>query len=51
VAHIVGGAKLMRVISEGQCDPSDVEGTLRRMESFFLAGFNAPVPEVQHVAH
>ena len=48
VAHTIGGAKLMRAISGGQCDPSDVEGTLRRMESFFLAGFRAPVPEVQH---
>jgi hypothetical protein len=35
--------------SGGECDPSDVEGTIRRLESFLLAGLQAPVPaEVRH---
>lgn len=53
VAHTVGAAKVLRVLSNGMCDTSDAEGTLRRMESFLLAGMRAPVPamEVQHATH
>ena len=52
VAHTVGGATALRVLSGGQCDSSDVEGTIRRLESFLLAGLQAPVPaEVQHAVH
>jgi AcrR family transcriptional regulator len=48
-AHTIGGAKVLRTISGGHCDPADVEGTLQRLESFLLAGLQAPVPtEVQH---
>ena len=49
VSHTFGGATLLRTISGGECDPSDVEGTIQRLESFLLAGLEAPVPaEVQH---
>lgn len=49
VAHTIGGSKLIRVLSQGQCDPTDVEGTIRRLEAFLLAGLQAPVAvEVQH---
>ena len=52
VAHTVGGATVLRVLSGGLCDPSDVDGTVRRLEAFLLAGLRAPVPaEVQHAAH
>jgi AcrR family transcriptional regulator len=52
VAHTIGGAKVLRMLSGGQCDPSDVEGTIRRLESFLMAGLQAPVPaEVQHAVH
>ncbi len=52
VAHTVGGAKLLRALSGGQCDPSDLEATMCRLESFLLAGLQAPVPaEVQHAVH
>ena len=52
VSHTFGGAKVLRTISGGECDPSDVEGTIRRLESFLLAGLEAPVPaEVQHAVH
>ena len=49
VAHTIGGARLLEVLSQGQCDPSDVEGTIRRMEAFLLPALTAPVPaEVEH---
>jgi len=49
VSYTIGGANMLRTISRGECDPSDVEGTLRRLESFLLAGLQAPVPvEVEH---
>lgn len=52
VAHTVGGANILRVISGGRCDPSDTEGTLRRLEAFLLAGLQAPLPvEVEHAVH
>jgi len=51
VAHTVGSAKVVRALSGGECNPADVEGTVRRLESFLLAGLQAPVPaEVQHAA-
>jgi AcrR family transcriptional regulator len=52
VSHTFGGAKVLRTISGGECDPTDVEGTIRRLESFLLAGLEAPLPaEVQHAVH
>jgi len=49
VAHTIGGSRILKVISGGACDPTDVEGTIRRLESFLSAGLQAPVPaEVQH---
>jgi hypothetical protein len=51
VMHTIGGAKLLQLLSDGQCDTSDVSGTLRRMEAFLLPALTAPVPaEVQHAA-
>ena len=49
VAHTIGGAKLIRVLSNGLCDPGDVEGIIGRLEAFLLAGMRAPVGEVEHV--
>jgi len=52
VAHTIGGAKLVRVLSNGQCDPSDIESLFPRLEAFLMAGLQAPVPEeVQYAAH
>ncbi|HLK18238.1 MAG TPA: TetR/AcrR family transcriptional regulator [Bryobacteraceae bacterium] len=52
VAHTIGGAKVLQVLSGGLCDASDVEGILRRLESFLLAGLQAPAPvEVEHAVH
>jgi AcrR family transcriptional regulator len=49
--QFIGGAmaitllkgKDLDVLSEGLCDTSDVEGTLRRLVDFGAAGFRAPV--------
>lgn len=52
VAHTIGGAKVLRTISGGACDPSDVEAIIPRLEAFLLAGLQAPVPaEVRHAVH
>jgi hypothetical protein len=52
VAHTMSAAKVLRFVSKGMCDTSDVEGTLSRMEAFLMAGLSAPVPaEVEHAAH
>jgi AcrR family transcriptional regulator len=52
VAHTIGGARVLQVLSGGMCDPSDLEGILQRLESFLLAGLQAPLPaEVTHAVH
>jgi AcrR family transcriptional regulator len=52
VAHTIGGARVLEVLSGGMCDTSDVEGILQRLELFLLAGLQAPVSaEVQHAVH
>ena len=48
-AHTLGAARILRIFSQGQCDPSDVEATLERLEAFMIAGLSAPVStEVHH---
>jgi len=52
LAHTLAAATLLRLLSDGQCDPTDSEGTLRRMTAFMKAGLSAPVPaEVEHAAY
>lgn len=48
MAHTLGSSHILRLFSDGQCDPSDVEGTIRRLEAFMIAGLKAPVAEVAH---
>ena len=49
VAHTMSAAKVLRFISDGLCDTSDTEATLKRMEAFLMAGLKAPVPvEAEH---
>jgi AcrR family transcriptional regulator len=48
LAHTMGAARILQILSSGECDPSDVEGTLRRLEAFMMAGLKAPVAEVEH---
>jgi len=35
------------MISNGKCDPSDVEGALRRMINFIKAGLLAPADKIK----
>jgi len=52
MAHTMGAAKLLKLMSGGQSDLSDVEGTLARLNAFILAGLAAPVSsQVQHANH
>ena len=52
LAHTMGAGKLLKLMSGGLSDVSDVEGTLRRMKSFILAGLTAPISnQVQHANH
>ena len=51
LAHTMGAGRMLQIFSKGECDPSDVEGTLRRLEAFMMAGLTAPVAEVEHAVH
>ncbi len=51
LGHTMGASHVLRMFSDGACDPSDVEGTLRRLEAFMIAGLTAPVTEVEHAMH
>jgi len=48
IGHTLAASHLLRILSDGQCDPSDVEGTIKRLEAFMIAGLKAPVTEVEH---
>ncbi len=50
IGHTLAASHILRMLSDGQCDPSDVEGTVKRLETFILAGLTAPVAEVEHHA-
>lgn len=52
MAHTMAASKLLKLMSGGLCDVSDVEGTLARVKAFVLVGLTAAVPvEVQHATH
>jgi AcrR family transcriptional regulator len=52
LAHTMGASRLLKLMSGGLSDVSDVEGTLARLKAFVSAGFTAPVSlEVHHAAH
>lgn len=42
MAHTLAGVHYLEVFSGGLCDPSDVEGTIRRLGAFLAAGLKAP---------
>ncbi len=42
MAHTMAAPELLRAISGGLCDPSDVETTIQRLLTFVLAGLKAP---------
>ena len=48
--HTVGASHIIEHGSGGVCDPSDVNGTLRRLVAFVSAGLRAPVTPAQDAA-
>ncbi len=50
LTHTIGAGRVLQFLSGGACDPSDIEGTLRRLKTFLIAGLTAPTYnyEVHH---
>jgi len=52
MSQTMGAGRIVKFLAKGQCDTTDVDATMRRVETFLLAGLRAPVPvEVEHAAH
>ena len=52
MSHTMGAGRIVQFLAKGQCDMADGEATMRRVETFLLAGLKAPVhAEVEHAAH
>ena len=45
IGHTVASARLARELSDGLCDPTDADATIRRLVAFLSAGFRAPAHE------
>ena len=45
MAQTMGEPDRLQIMSEGLCDPTDVDGTIRRIVPFLAAGLRAPLPE------
>ena len=45
MALVLGHTEMLKDRSDGLCDPSDVEGTVRHLVAFLAAGMRAPVPD------
>ena len=45
MVHTMCDSERLKMISQGVCDPSEVEGTIERMVRFTAAGLRAPVME------
>jgi AcrR family transcriptional regulator len=45
MTHVLAGAHLIRLSSDGQCDPSNLEKVKRQIVAFLVAGFRAPEPK------
>ena len=45
MVHTLVGADILKFKSEGECDPTDVEGTIHRLVTFISAGMQSPATE------
>jgi AcrR family transcriptional regulator len=45
MTHVLAGAHLIRLSSDGRCDPSDLDKVKRQIVAFLVAGFRAPEPK------
>lgn len=43
MAFTMAGTHILKVLAGDRCDPSDVEGTIRRLVTFLAAGLRAPL--------
>ena len=50
MAHSLAAGPLIRVASQGLCDPSDTSGIVRRLITCFSAALRAPVMESSHAS-
>ncbi len=48
MSHALAGSGLLNIISEGLCDPADLDGTVERLIEFVVAGLKAPPPAGIH---
>jgi AcrR family transcriptional regulator len=46
MAHTIGASHLLRLMSGGTCELSDVPSTMKRLETYMTAGLQAPVEEI-----
>ncbi len=44
VSHTLAAPGMLALISDGACDPSDPDATLRRLTTFIVAAFRSPLP-------
>ncbi|MGA2181506.1 MAG: TetR/AcrR family transcriptional regulator [Bryobacteraceae bacterium] len=45
MAHVLAGGHLIRLSSDGRCDPADLATTKRQLIAFLVAGFRAAEPK------
>ncbi len=51
MVYTMADAGRIQSLTEGRCDPGDVEAALRHMVPFMAAGFRAPVPKASKRRH
>jgi AcrR family transcriptional regulator len=44
MAHMLAASSLLEIISEGTCDPADIDGAVERLIEFVVSGLKAPLP-------
>lgn len=44
MAHMLAASSLLQIISEGACDPEDIDGAIERLIGFVVSGLKAPLP-------
>jgi len=45
MSHVMAGAHLVQMSSEGRCNPGDLEATRRQIIPYIVAGYRAPEPK------
>ena len=45
MTHVMAGAHILRLVSEGACNPYDVDRFRHQLVAFLVAAFEAPEPK------